>query len=261
MTHLIKRCLLATAMLLLSIPASHAGVIMLTGSDADVLHGHGPYALDTRDHLQGGSALDVLVLGSAGAGGLYSTAVGGVGVTTATTLAGLILSNYSAIYLLSNDANGTGCCEADVARIAGFEAAINAFIGSGGSFGVQDYTGSAGFDAILGTAGGANGSVYGFLGGLGGTNNYDNEAVTAAGTAAGFQNYAAVGAWGHQGFDMGFFSGLGYTSLIDAPVYGGTAAGLISKTVAAARIPEPGTLALLSLGLFGMGLARSKRKG
>lgn len=257
MRNLIRYCLLATVTVLLSIPASQAGVIMLTGSDGDVFHGDGTFATDTQDYLQGASALDVLVLGSASAGSLYSTAVVGGGVTTVTSLVGVTLSDFSALYLLSNDANGTGCCEADVSLISGFEAAISAFISGGGSFGVQDYTGSAALDFILGTAGGANGSVYGFLGGLGGTIAYDDELVTTAGLAAGFQNYASLGFWGHQGFDMGFFSGLGFISLIDAPVYDSLASGLMSKTV---TVPEPGTLALLGLGLAGIVFGRSRKK-
>ena len=154
-----------------------------------------------------------------------------MGIVTTASLVGVNLNNYAGLYLLSASNFGPGCCSADVARIVGFEAAINAFLNSGGSFGVQDYIGQAALDPILGTVGGANGSVYGFLGGLGGSINYDNEAVTAAGLAAGFANYAPLGSWGHQGFDMTFFSGLGFVSLIDAPTYAPTASGLMSKVV------------------------------
>jgi len=216
------------SVLLMAIPLqAQAGNILISGSDNDVFHGHAPYATDVRDFLDQGSALPVLVLGGAPATGAYSTAVGGVGIVTTASLGAITLSNYSALYLLSDSANGAGCCQADVALIVGFEAAINAFLAGGGSFGIQAYTGQAGFDPILGTVG-ANADVFGFMGGLGGTINYDNEAVTAAGIAAGFANYPPSGSWGHQGFRMSYFGGLGYVSLIDAPVYGANVSGLMA---------------------------------
>lgn len=55
------------------------GVIAISGSDADTLHGHAPYAIDIRDHLKQGSALPVLVLGDAAATAAYSGAVGSSG--------------------------------------------------------------------------------------------------------------------------------------------------------------------------------------
>ena len=208
---------------------AQAGNILISGSDGDTFHIHGPYATAVRDFLDQGSPLPVLVLGDAAATGNFSAAVGGVGIVTTASLAAITLSNYSALYLLSNSNNGPGCCEADVARIIGFEAAINAFLAGGGSFGIQAYTGDPGFDPILGTTAGADFAVHGAFGGIGGPVNYDNEAVTATGTAAGFANYADLGSWGHQGFDMSFFGGLlGYVSLIDAPVYSPTASALMT---------------------------------
>ncbi|MHC4305750.1 MAG: hypothetical protein ACYTFF_16600 [Planctomycetota bacterium] len=217
------------APLMAPVTSGPTSVILLTGSDGDTFHGHAPYATDVRDFLKGSSTKDVLVLGDVSATEAYSAAVGGVDITTVSSLAGVNLSDFSALYLLSASDNGPGCCEADVARILGFEAAIQDFIASGGSLGIQDYTGDPGFDPILGTAGGANGEVFGWMGGLGGPNNYDDEVVTPEGSAAGFMEYPVLGAWGHQGFRMSFFSTLGFVSLIDAPVYGAEVSGLMVK--------------------------------
>jgi hypothetical protein len=214
---------------MLAAVGANAGNILISGSDGDTYHGHGPYAVDVRDYLDQESPLPVLVLGDAAATAAYSAAVGGVGIVTTSSLASVTLSNFSALYLLSNSNSGPGCCEADVARIAGFEPAINAFLAAGGNFGIQNYTGSPGFDAILGTTGGANASVFGIHGGLGGTFGYDDEAVTAVGIVAGFANYAPLGNWGHQGFDMNFFGPMGFVSFIDAPVYSPMASGLIAQ--------------------------------
>ncbi len=214
---------------LLFVSTAQAGVVLVSGADADTFHGLTEYATAVRDFLKGGAAGDVLVLGGAKATNAYSTAVGGVDITTVSSLAGVNLSDFSALYLLSNSANGPGCCEADVDRILGFESVIQGFMISGGSLGIQDYTGDPGFDPLLGTVGGANGEVFGFLGGLGGEANYDDEAVTPEGLLAGFTNYEPLRAWGHQGFRMSFFSGLGFVSLIDAPTYGPGVSALMAK--------------------------------
>jgi hypothetical protein len=231
MNHIKQSWLVSWVVLLLGGAAEGQGMILVSGSDADTFHVHAPYATAVRDFLKGGSPEDVLVLGDASATANFSLAVGGIDITTTSTLVGFDLDDYSGLYLLSRSDFGPGCCEADVARIVGFEAAIQAFVASGGRMGIQDYTGDPGFDPILGTVGGANANVFGFLGGLGGTINYDDEQVTAAGLAEGFANYPDLGSWGHQGFDMGFFAGLDFISLIDAPAYGAGVSGLMVKEV------------------------------
>ena len=98
--------------------------------------------------------------------------------------------------------------------------------------------------------------VFGFNGGAGGAINYDDEMVTAAGLAAGFNNYVPLGSWGHQGYRTSTFSGLGFTSLIDAPVYGTGVSGLLSKPTTG--VPVPGTLLLMSVGLLAVGALRRR---
>ncbi len=222
---------LICAVTVLAGSSAQAGVVLVTGSDGDTFHTLTPYATAVRDFLKGGAAADVLVLGGDPATTAYSTAVGGVGITTVSSLAGVDLSDFSALYLLSGSDSGVGCCEADVDLILGFEAAIQSFMASGGSFGIQTYTGDPGFDPLLGTVGGANGEVFGFMGGLGGPVAFDGQAVTPDGLLAGFTSYALPN-WGHQGFRMNFFGDLGFVSLIDAPIYGPGVSGVMARGIA-----------------------------
>lgn len=252
--------------------SASAGVIVFTGSDEG--HTLQSFSTDLRDHLRQGSSLPVLVLGDDLVTAQFVTNVGGIGVTTASSLSGVDLNTaiYSGLYLVTD---GVGCCKSDDALIVGFESAINAFLGAGGSFGIRNYSGEATFDPILGTNGGANSSVFGYLGGAGGPINYDDEIVTPDGVSAGFSasNYPAVNQWGHQGYLTSRFAAAGYISLIDAPIYGAGVSALLSlsgppfpKDAIDAEVPsppivmpEPTTLAILGIGLAGLGFARRKR--
>jgi hypothetical protein len=251
---------LLLAVLLLPRPAA-ADRIVIIGSDAATFHGHTPFAVDLRDYLQNDSPLPVLLLGDAMATGAFSTAVAHSGVVSTSSLSGMTLSprQFSAVLVLSNSVHGTGCCDSDDPRVSGFQPAISEFLGGGGTLGIQNYVGEAAYDSLLGTSGGANAHVHGFRGGRDSeVVDYDDEAVTAVGLAAGFTEYPVLGAWGHQAYDIRFFSRLGFISLIDAPTFGGFASGLMS-TEAPAPIPEPSSLLLLGSGAVGV-IVRARRR-
>lgn len=212
------------------------GVLLVTGSDADTYHGLTEYAQDVLRELRGASSLSVLVLGDDDATTSFSTAVGGNGITTVDSLAGIDLDDFAAVYLLAESTGGPGCCIANVGLVVGYEGAIQAYLAGGGSFGVQGYTGDPGFDPILGTVGGAPAGVLGFGSALGGPTAYDDETPTAEGLARGFASYPPVNYWGHQGFSMSTFGPLGYQSLLDAPIYGAGVSGLMVKDLAASEV-------------------------
>ena len=241
---------LCFAAIALAVTPASADRIVIVGSDAGTFHRQAAFATDLRDYLQGGSMLPVLLLGDSLATDAFTQAVEGQGVKATASLASVDLSpdRYSALIVLSTSDHGPGCCNNDDARVAGFQSRINTYLGAGGALGIQNYIGEATYDPILHTTLGASGSVYGFLGGRGGTIDYDDEVVTAAGIAAGFKNYPAVGAWGHQGYDMNFFTRLGFTSLINAPAYGSGVSAVLATDVVA-PVPEPSSLLLLTTGL------------
>ncbi len=110
--------------------AAHAaaGFVALEGSDATAFHEDAAYTAQLFKYLQGGSSKNVLVFNPSGVIDL-SSITGGVGVTNVTSLAGVTLGDYSALYIQSP----TGCCIADNTVLNGFGAGMRAFISEGGN--------------------------------------------------------------------------------------------------------------------------------
>jgi hypothetical protein len=235
------------------------GFIALEGSDATAFHHDESYGPQLFKYLQGGSALNVLVLGT-----VTGLPNGGIGTTYVTSLTGVDLSNYSALYIESPG----GCCTANPHAIDGFGSAVSAFIAAGGNFSIENYVGG-GYDGVVPGGDGTNASnvwpTY-FCS--------DRETVSAQGIAHGFSQPPVDGCWSHQAYANSYWAPLGYINLMNAdptyfgaasnsdPLAGGSSFLALGGTLGnpTPGVPEPLTLSVFGIGLAGLWASRRKRK-
>ena len=251
--------------LLASTPAAAAGpgFIALEGSDSTALHQDPQYTPQLFSYLQGSSSLPVLVLGN-----VTLTYTGGVATTYVSSLSGVTLANYSAIYIESPG----GCCAADNTVLNGYGAAVNTFISNGGNLSIENYIGG-GYDGVVpGGAAAPLGSILGYGTAGGGSTCTDGELVTAFGLAKGFTQPPVDHCWEHQAYEMSYWGALGYQSLIASDPTGytfgdntnvGSAFLALGGTLGTpSGVPEPSTwgLMLLGFGAIGMAMRRNGRK-
>lgn len=277
-TRMLVRLLQGAALLcvpLIFTNMAQAGTVILEGSDAITFHcgagsftpGACTYESQVWKALDGASGKPIAVIEGSVPVALTSE---GSGITIdnfASVAAAGTLSNYAAVYF-EGDAGDNEGPEGDTAIMAaGAASTVSAYVSGGGTVMIEDYSGGAAWDSIVGTTGGANTHVAGAFGGSLVTSSSctDNETVTALGTANGFTQPPAIGCWEHQAYDESFFGGLGFTlSFFDAApnmVSSKTGwSGLLSTGVTlTGATPEPGTLLLLAVGLIGVFVLAGRR--
>jgi hypothetical protein len=222
--------------------AATAGFIALEGSDATTFHQDPQYTPQLFKYLQGSSAKDVLVYQPGG--GPNPGPTGGVGETVVSSLVGVTLGDYSALYVES----GGGCCSADPTALNGFGSAVSSFVAAGGNVSIENYLGG-GYDGVVP---GGDGAIVGIN--VSPTGCSDGETVTSAGMAKGFSQPPVDGCWSHQAYDNTYFSKFSYISLMKAdPAYGFADGSSFLATGGSlgAPVPEPATWAMMLMG-FGL---------
>ena len=251
-----------------TVQPAQAGTVILEGSDSIGFHcGFGQaaacaYTDQTFSAIGGADPRPIAVVGTTTSGNPVVSGTHAIVDMLDLSTAGP-LSGYAAILFLA----GGGCCSSDPAGMAGRQADVAAYVGTGGgTVEIGNYDGNSGWDFLTGGSGNAA-FVAGIGGALGGPGCTDGETVTALGTSNGFTQPGPVGCWTHQAYSQPYFSTLGFTlSFFDAdPAFAaanpgfGPFSSLLSNGSTITGAPEPASIALLGVGLLGLAGFRRRK--
>jgi len=255
----IGKSLAATALTLAMSTSVWAGPVILMGIDAEDGGPGGHGTITVYDNVLGSllsnvtnAGSGVLVIGGGKAAGDNVTSFWNAltpamtYVNSAAGIAGASFAGYAAIAVVSDFINtsGGGLTNAENAALTLRQADIANFVNSGG--------GLIGFSSV-GLA-----TPYGYLAGLGsfsfGSAFQSDITATAAGTAVGITNALDVCCW-HDSYTT-------YPSWLNVlatyPNSGNSVAALGGANVRIS-VPEPASLALMGLGLAGLGFVRRRK--